>query len=73
MRTQPETKMGPGAPTPEPRCIAYSAFALSPYAFRVIEGNQNAVRLALQREGGGCVAILIDPAQEQAEAPENAL
>lgn len=76
MTTRPETEMGPGAGTPEPRCIAYLANALRPYTLGVIEGNQNTVGLAIERAGGICFAFVIDPTcsgLELAEAPENAL
>jgi hypothetical protein len=73
---QPETKMGPGAGTPEPLCIAFVANAVSPYAFHVAEGNRNALVLALSNAGGFLVAnglnLSSKPAR-QAETPENAL
>lgn len=72
MQTQPEKKMGPGALTPEPRCIAYLANALPPYALQVIEGNRNAVSLVIERSGAFCCALMIQGCQ-RAEAPENAL
>jgi len=73
MQTQPDTKMGPGAATPEPRCIAYTANARSPYSLQVIEGNRNAVCLMIERSGCTCCGLVIESTTLRAEAPENAL
>jgi len=76
MQTLPERIAGPGAPTPKPLCIAYVANALSPYSLQVIEGNNKAVCLSMQRSGCLCRAILTAPTtigSSQAEAPERAL
>ncbi len=54
---QPETKMGPGAVTPRPLCIAYPANALPSYPLPVVERNRIA---AVQ-------------GSKLAEAPEKAL
>lgn len=70
---QPETKMGPGAATPKPLCIAYLANALSQYAHDVIEGNQNSVSEAIGRGSGIRSVVLLDRTRLLAEAPENAL
>lgn len=77
-------KMGPGGSTPEPRCIALEAIAVSFYANRWPYGNQNEQWLAVPRS---VVELAIDtaidwldlidrlaPCQPEGEiVPENAL
>lgn len=53
----PLNEKGPGVAPPEPLCIAFVANAVSHYSFDVVEGNQNAVRRALEHNGGILAAV----------------
>lgn len=58
MTTQPEKKVGPGALTPEPHCIATQANAVSRYSQSAHDGNPNgpgaerAEAMPAERQGG---------------------
>lgn len=80
---QPKTKMGSGTASPEPKCIAFLANALSTYPRTATDSNMNEQWLTVPRsvvELAIDIAIdwldltdrLRDETNSKAEAPENA-